>query len=144
MVVVARSVTIFKSGQSVAEHCDGSKNPALSARIGWSRIRRYEFFTSSSLRRRLGQYRTGKAGVKRGGVYERLKNRASRAVLHRVIKLASPVVPSSNQRQNLARMRVECHQCDLGIINRRVVARFHPLCMQLLYLLVDDLHALRN
>src|ERR1700749_196243 len=142
MMVVARSITIFKSGQPVAEHRDVGKNPALSSRIRRSRIRRYEFLAGSSLRRRLRQYRTGKAGVKRGSVHEGFKNGASRAVLYRMIKLAGTVIPSSNQRQNLARMRVECYQCDLGIINGRVVARFHPLRMQLFPLLVDDLHAL--
>src|SRR5271170_5251369 len=108
MVVVARSVTIFKGGQPVAEHRDGGKDPALSARIGWSRIRRNKLLSHSSLRRRLGQDRTGKAGVKRGGVHERLENGSSRAMLHCMIKLASPVVPSSNQRQHLAGMGIKC------------------------------------
>src|SRR5277367_1495628 len=107
MVVVARSVTIFKGGQPVAEHRDRSKYPALSARIRRSRIRRDKLLTGRSLRRRLGQDRAGKAGVKSGGVHERLENGSSRAMLHRMIKLASAVVPPADQRQHLAGVGIE-------------------------------------
>ena len=97
MVVIARSVTIFKGGQVVVEHGDGGKDPALSARIGRGRIRRYELLTGSSLRRRLGQDGSGKAGVKSRGINEWLENGASRAMLDSMIKLASAIVPPADQ-----------------------------------------------
>ena len=65
-------------------------------------------------------------------------------VLDGMIELASAIVPSPNQSQNLPGMGIQRHECHLGIDNRRVIARLNPPGMLSLHQHVDRLHAFRH